>query len=569
LGKQSRDTGFFWGKAGASLIETLVAFLIFSVSLVALYPILFQIKTANRGTDVRKLCDQTVRAKLSEYQSGRSIPSSELSRHPQLTGIQSLAGGTALDGFGYSKLRYNSLYQEGVCDGRATVELIRSAPITEQQKTELSDLGIRECLSASDPSRPPPVLATCSTGVKTCKNLKTGIFDARCACSTATEEPTLNDAFRTSTCDSELDKKVQAQSPGFKLYVKLERASPWKMDLEGLSELQELDDFRFHPHCPNSRSGPFTGELNLDPVVGDHSIYDFESLGDAIRVTVTGVMDITSVQSGLSQWLGIPTTDPSRFMCSVSSVITQSDMPIRYSLISSEFRSLRDGFLGGGSLTSGRKVLSEIESLSQGIKAFAVHPLNSSVYLLGAGRITRFAKCGGIPFDCLSNSRDATALIDDLGRKISGTEGLTSQSYQTPLGNSFQHLLFDFRSTSTAGDGSVVDSPEVYVGTQGLCSLSRVVLKTDGTFVVEPVDATAAVGSRVIQVFGGYLNSAECAGTTGVNVGQLTGAVFDPSGGYGLIQSPGQEGEILYRAEDLARSAPIVRFPFSIRAVSR
>jgi len=571
-------------EVGSTLIESMIAFSIFAVSAMAIYPILIFTKTINRGNDVRELCMQAVKTKLAQYTSGGKLSNFDSSKFGSLSSPLGASSGEA-GSFQYAKLRYNMLFRDGICDGQAQANILRSS------SSGARSLGLRECLGSED-------VAAARPSGNTCLNEASGDFDGPCSSSYATDlsafpSPTAYqsdsswepDQFHLNKCSAnDLDVKVRAQLPYFKLYVKIQRITPWSLNASALRSLQGpggLNDFRFDPSCPNSRSGPFLAAATDT----DASIYDFDSLGDSIRVTVTGVIDLSaSTANPIKSLGGITTTDPSRLMCSVSTVLTQDEPPVRYALIGDGMYAMRasgfSGFDPASASTSGGQLEVMGDSMSaaiDGAKAFVVHPLNLSVYLLGGGSLRRYSQCGGIPLTCHIGTDDYTGaswtMLKDDGSLIAPSAAgalYGVQSYAIPGGNTYQHVFMDMRSG---------DTPRVYLGSQNVCSIVRPVGQADpeeplpdegGDAEVLPVSDSSAVDSRVATAFSDYWNTTYCTGDASANsVGAVQSAIFDPAGTEGFIMGLSQQGLGLFRAKDWQRNNPIMRLQPSYRALSK
>jgi type II secretory pathway pseudopilin PulG len=536
------------GERGASLIELMIAFSIFATSAMALFPLLVQIKTVSRGTDVRELCMQVVQGKLAQYKAGGAISSAEIVPLNQLSLPPGSVGSAHYGAFDYAKLRYNLKYKNGICDGKSSAQLITASGLPSSVMNPMSILGIRECVGNSE------VLNTCR--LNECKNLAVvGSYNGNCGCELEGENvPSQEASFRGNTCNSEPDQKIQSQLPGFKLYVKLERVSPWQLDEAALGGLQATGDFRFHPTCPNSRTGPFADEQT----VGRTEVYDFDGVEDGIQVTVTGVIDITAIASlaATGNYAGISSQDPQRLMCSVSSVLTQNEPPIRYAMSISGLTALRSTSLSD---FNARGILGNLTHFSSGTPntAFAVHPLNLSVYLLGADYIDRYGVCGGIPLNCKQDGDLSTAqvLLDNGEVHPTLPAGSAKQVLQLESGgNSYQSLLIDFGEDS---------SPAIYVAGNSdghIGRLEKIEFADDGTFAL--VSTSALTTPRLWSAFSGILNAE--AGSAA-----LQSVIFDPAGGSGFVYNLMQEYNGLYRADDLQRYYPVMRMQKQFKAVAR
>ena len=574
------------GRSGSTLIESMIAFSIFAASALAVYPILIFTKTINRGTDVRELCTQAVKTKLAQYTSGGKLEYLQDSAFGNLS--SPLGSSSGKNGaFQYAKLRYNMLFRDGICDGHAVAAILRTSSFRTRS------LGVRECLGSE-------AAASTTPFGDVCLNEATGAYDGPCSSRNADPvtvyqspaahlDQAYNDMFFAEKCsENESDIKVRAQLPNFKVYVKLERVTPWALTSRALAALQGPGkaDFRYDPACPNSWSGPFAGraadaDVDADPKA---EIYDFDSLGDSIRITVTGVIDLSaSTVNAIKSIGGITTSDPSRLMCSVSTVLTQDEPPVRYALIGDGMYAMRaaglSGFDPGSSIASSSQVKVMADSMKEsilGADGFVVHPLNLSVFVLGGGRLSRYSQCGGIPLRCDLGSSDyggATwTMLEDDGTLIDpGVAGslLGVQSYALPDGNTYRHIFFDMRSGST---------PKLYVGSQGVCSIVRPVGGTDpeaplavegGGAELQPVSADT--DSRVVAAFADYWSTEYCTGSVGSAnpTGAVKSAIFDPAGTEGFVMGLGQAGLGLYRVKDWKRSNPVMRVQPSYRALSK
>ncbi len=546
------------GDRGSTLVESMIALTIFAASALAVFPILVTTKTYSRGTDVRELCTQTVKAKLAQYMAGGDLSALTESDYGTLS-VAKGASGWRSGAFQYAKMRYNELYRGGICDGQSRAAILNSS------SGEMKSLGIRECIGSS-------VVATTKPFASMCRDLSSGIYTGKCGSSSVSSTPTFsasflalpgevtwNDTFGGTNCTSDADKKVQSQLPNFRLYVKLERVSPWKMDSAGLADLQEANDFRYHPSCPNSWSGPFSGKAS------DQAVYDFDSLGDAIRATVTGVIDLSTFTSNqLNSFAGISKDDPGRLMCSVSSIVTQDEAPIRYALSGADMIALRGKGLSSTDRAQDRTVLATSGIDFQGFHALAVHPLNLSVYLLGADRIDRLSECGGIPLDCHTGG-SVQKMLDDDGSNDSvsdpSTQGGVQNYSSSGLGNVYRSILIDQRSGG---------EPAVYLGSAGLCNLWKADFGAAG--VLGLTVSTETTAPRLFSAFGDYLGTEACNGVVvaGVNqTGAVQGAIMDPAGGEGFVLGLGQQGNALYRAKDWQREHAVLRVQPGIRAVAK
>ncbi len=546
------EPSFQAGKRGATLVETMIAFSIFSVSAITLFPLIAQIKTVSRGTDIRELCMEVVQGKLAQYKAGGAVPGFLTAQYPNLSIPLGSTSTASFSGFDYAKVRYNWLYRNGICDGRSSAQLITASGLPVATRNTLRSLGIRECVGST---------ATLSTCVPNqCQRLNNPtLYSGRCGCSVAGEsDPVQATGFANTTCSSDQDRKVRALLPGFKLYVKLERVTPWVLDAGAVATLQVRNDFRFHPSCPNFRSGPFASEA--PPTGTALDVYDFDGVSDGIRVTVTGMIDFTDTggtSASRQNFGGFSRNDPQRLMCSVSTVLTQNEPPVRFVMTTSDITALRSTGLTGVAASTPRPVLPTIVSAGAAKpKAFAVHPLNLAAYFLGANSLERYGICGGMPLKCKRNNEDPVArIIEDDGRISTIAAGTAVQSYDFgTMGNVYQSVLMDF------GEGA---RPGIYVAgnsSSGLGRLEEVQVNTDGTLTLVPTNATTA--PRLWAAFGSLLTGAD-------DLPAVQGAIFDPAGGEGYVFNLQQQYKGLYRVTDTLRYHPIMRFQGQQSAVAR
>jgi hypothetical protein len=413
--------GLSGGQTGSTLIEAMLATAIFAGAATVVYPMFNTAKVVSKQGDVRKLCQDVVRSKLDEYRYGRAVspawaadptagnapqyapeygkdyvgttarPQLNLLTVPSRSSTQVDGTGNALanNGFMYAKVRYNRYYPTA-CNGQSQAKRLTS----RTAGTPLLTLGMRECIG-SNLAWPDQI----TTGTA------------------------LDKSFSWADCSgNEADQRVATEIPGFKLYVKLELATPWPFHPTGPGDAGIIS-----PPAPADKAAQFSntcpdfGEWTNSgvPPATTQPFYDFNGVGEGIKVTVTGVMDTESANAAnLVDFAGLKgggaNGDVTRFMCSASSTVYPEAYPVRYYL-STDGRiypvqgggtngSTTDG-AGTTGATSGGWVLPSLYSQSasfrsSGITSFAVHPRNAAVYVLRPGSLTRYGNCGGAILDC-------------------------------------------------------------------------------------------------------------------------------------------------------------------------
>lgn len=458
-------------ESGQTLVEALVAFGLVAMMAVGIYPIFITVKQQTKYGSVRQLCQKIVQSKLDEYVSGRPVSQADIAGSA-VPGIQKLSfpnfsqtSDTAgLSGFFYAKWRYNSLFDlgagEGVCNGRSMATSLTvgignfGQPPVRLEPSQIWDgtgfgwwrLGLRECVGSNatgvDVTGPPDAAVNCSANV--------------------------------------LDQQVQGNIPGFKLYVKLQLETPW---ISPPANAPRNAGRFFHPYCPDQRAWTPVGAQTpgFPP-------YDFPGLQDRIRVTVTGVMDISSVGTPPLRELG-GVSDPMRLMCSATSVISKDDDVIRY------YVSNSGGiypFSGGGRTSFNtntrdpnvQRVFTNL--VLQGgqnygsIQSLAVHPRSYAAYVLRPGSLMRYGFCGGIPIDCDLNMGGGMDAVGDDGLPVDAV-----REWALPMG--FQSVGVDYRNVRLYGFGG--DRSNVY---QLSCP------RDDSSFACSQMDV-ATIGSEDVQ----------------------------------------------------------------------
>ncbi|MBL7714481.1 MAG: type II secretion system protein [Bdellovibrionales bacterium] len=431
-------------QSGQTLVEALVAFALVAILAVGIYPIFVTVKKQTKYGSVKQLCQKVVQSKLDEYVSGRPVGQSEIAAanaglqkltFPNFSNSSDLAG---VSGFFYAKWRYNFLFDmgggQGVCNATSAASSLVTgigtfpAPAVAPDASQIWDgitaptnwrLGLRECVgsnaTAVDLAGPPDTALNCSANF--------------------------------------LDQQVQGQIPGFKLYVKLQLETPWPSPAIGAP--RNAGTF-FHPYCPDQRAWTPIGSQTAD-----FPPYDFPGVQDKIRVTVTGIMDISSVGTPpLTELGGI--SDPMRLMCSATGVIAKDDEPIRYYVSNSGgiypvSGGGRTSFASNTRSPNVQRVFNSV--VLQGgqnygaIQAISVHPRSYSVYVMRAGSLQRYGYCGGIPLDCDPAVGGTMDAIGDDGFPIDNVR-------EWPLPMGFQSFGVDYRNLRMYGFGG--DRSNIY-----------------------------------------------------------------------------------------------------------
>lgn len=383
-------------QSGATLVESLIAFSLIAGSAMALFPLFVKAKASTKAGDVRQLCMNVVRGKLDEYKHGRVTPFP--SADPRLSKLTvPTVSGTSVTGLGtagasvqvtgaffYSKLRYNQNFPYA-CTGTPRAAILAGT------SHENRPFGMRECVGSDqtwdDSVVPAPV-----------------------------------------TCNSQADRDVRRELPNFKLYVRLENSTSWPLAGKVFPD-------RLANDCPGNASLGAGG-----------SLYDFDGAGDAIKVTVTGVIDLTGDGHSIQELGGIPSSDPSRLMCSASVTVRPATFPVRYfkNVTGQIFTVHGHGQNGSNAGFVFQRLNQHLGGSASGITSFAVHPRNIAVYVLKPGVLLRYSNCGGYPVDCDPSFNAAGGLSDD------GATGWPSvQSFE--LEPSIRHIGVDFRSGTVYG----------------------------------------------------------------------------------------------------------------------
>ncbi|MGZ3707804.1 MAG: type IV pilus modification PilV family protein, partial [Bdellovibrionota bacterium] len=427
---------FARGERGSTIVESLIAFALFAMTAIAVYPIFFTAKKQSKSGDSRQLCESLVHGKLDEYRYGHvtniadaaagtgeytGLPArgqlskltvdtlSDTSINLASTDSGGVGGAIASGGFLYSKVRYNR-YWPFSCSGTSNATILQPA-----KWAGIRGLGMRECVGRN----------------------------------VAWDDQTVPAAPCANSAE---DTRIAGLMPGFKLYVKLELTSPWLVAPVGAGNVTTIaggsaaQNAQFSNQCPDF--GSWVGPSNP----GAAPLYDFDGAGDGIKVTVTGVVDIAS-QNGQTDFAGSSTQDPTRLMCTASAIVQPPATPVRYYLspdgrIYSIHGHGQNGNEQGGWVFQSIYGLGTTDTMKSGIMSFAVHPRNLSIYVLRLGTVVRYSNCGGVPIDCDPTS-GAFGLSDGIAGKPTAGAWEASQEFQVP--SSIAMIAVDFRSGAVYG----------------------------------------------------------------------------------------------------------------------
>lgn len=559
------------GEQGSTIIESIVAAALFATTAAVVFPMFSDVKRISKQGDARKLCQEVVRAKLDEYRFGKATnptwaanpsgagagPAPEYAQEPlsadarnQLanltvparTATQVTTAGVAMstNGFTYAKVRYNRYYPTA-CNGTSFATRLTGIPAALPATDVRRQLGMRECVGSS-----------------------------RAWLDTATAAEPLSP--KCPGAPTSPDRLVAEEIPGFKLYVKLERVTPWL-----LPNRLPAASAQFDPACPNfggrdDALGVFSpaGGFNTAPA---SSMYDFNANGDGIRISVTGVMDTQSANASLTDFAGLHGSRWDDFVCAAQSTVYPETYPVRYYLSTDGRIYPVQGSATNGAtdetLATTRWILPSLYSQaaafrSSGITSFAVHPLNAAVYVLRPGSLTRYGNCGGSVLDCSVNSAAMNGVSD------AGQAGWADvQEFQ--INSNIRYIGVDFltgRIYGVLGDRSAVLQINISC--------------------LNPLTATATCSSPAAAITYSTLNpgtfpvptilASEVAGRTGMSTsGRLSGFFVAPGGDDAFVSDYSSSASAaatsysssIYRATDLNLSWPIARLPVAALTFSK
>ncbi|MBN22301.1 MAG: hypothetical protein CL678_13550 [Bdellovibrionaceae bacterium] len=432
------DRLFFLNHRGSSIIEALVAFTVLSFAAMAIFPLFISSKETNKYGDSKILCQQIVRGKLDEYRHGPPLsiegesagtdgmpPNGDLINLTLPTvsdsSISGFGAGNTLvsGGFLYSKIRYNKYFPYS-CNGVSTATVLGLPNAPQRTVQSWGTFPAPNGFNAGDNAW--------ILGMRECIGSRIAWQDGQ--------------PVPAGGCTSAIDGRVMAELPGFKLYVKLELYSRWKL-ANWNNQLGDYRDYQYSDTCPND--GTWENPLNRSvaeygSATPTNALYDFYGSNDSIKVTVTGVIDYASPEGGnKADFVGI--SDPSRVICSSSSLLYPSRMPIRY--------SLSDGRMGWisrrGKNADDATVAFPTVVQDHSVISIVAHPRNLSVYTLKSGLITRYSRCGGLNLDCINQD-----IVGNLG--IADDASATRPAVQSwRVNDNIGAIAIDFRNEKVFG----------------------------------------------------------------------------------------------------------------------
>jgi len=448
------------------LLESLIALVIMGGTAAAIFPVFAHTQKFNKLGDTRRLCDDVVRGKLDEYVHGQTVSLAAMGGNLSKLSVSSYSDSTlggaggALEagGFQYAKVRYNR-YFPYVCNGQISAA---SSNILFAGNT---NAGV------TFPRLPDTVL---QLGMRECVGSNVAWW---------ADNPAVSPDAGAGACPAAVDDRVGRLMPGFKLYVKLQLQSSWSslrpvdnagatmdpsdVNLPGWAAGTPVEiagqykDNQYSALCPNDGVWTVanTPAQNLaayqavTPSAPGNSLYDFNGTDDAIRVTVTGVIDIPSM--GITEIGGV--ADPNRLWCSASSVVEPFRYPVRYYISNTgQIRTVHTRGLNGSTDQADatkwvyHSVYNATGFGASNILSFAVHPRNYSIYVLRPGSLARYSNCGGVPIDCKITAENSGGIPDtgvlDPGNGISPTDPASMESvHEWPVNAAIRHIGVDFR----------------------------------------------------------------------------------------------------------------------------
>jgi type II secretory pathway pseudopilin PulG len=572
------------GESGASLIEAMMATVIFGLTAAALLPMLSDVKKSSGQTNIRAQCMQAVRAKLQEYAAGQDVAMPTVSPYLLLTPLSSDWSGTAgvnaastasSRGFFWAKLQY-SRYFPRICassSNATSLATLQSSLMTtaaaDQQLAQASFqfnfaapfqeeryLGVRECLSQS-----------------TVNEL-------------GSRQPLANvNASGGSGCISVPDLEIQKQLPGFKLFVKMELESAFRAGKPtGTAAAgREYDEAR---HELDDRC-PFR-------LVAGRPIYDFDGAGEGIRITASGVVDFppprATTASANDRLAGIPRSNRSQFVCSASTTIKPDPSAVRFYMSYDgriyrargidRLRAVNDTLSGGD--WAFKSLYTDGVSGTKGvgsIRSFSVHPRNGSVYVLKAGSLTRHSVCRRFPLDCEVNPSLAAASGE--GRSDDGQTVVPAvQEFPVPV--NYDQVFVDYTRQRvyllSSDRGSIVEVRNALTAGAPISSINKTVAAPADLSIVPIWDNTnPAVAAPAVTPWIPAIRSASTvAPVSGWLNGRISGLTLDPSGSELTIADNSEQAwdsitynTTLYRVRDAFISDPTGYLSAQVHAISQ
>lgn len=414
---------------GVTLIEAMVVLGLVAMTFTAVLPLFSASPKFAAYSDARLLCQRLAKGKLDALKAGITLSAGAVMFEDYLMSFHDFSfssyGPPRFSGFDYLKFIYNQNYTAGICNGESAATLF----------DYLITIGH------------PPVL-----GLRACA-----------APVTAAVETFGTDAL-PPVCTDATDVNAQTVIPGFKLYVKMELSTPWSPNTgphwvrPGMSQPDTsfvMNGRRYVSNCPDDQAVTRTGNMPACAGLNCNVHYDFSGHSDAIKITVTGVMDVASAEGGgLSDLGNVGADDAERLTCQASSTV----YPNRPSLI--RYFVNREGVIQWGNEANYSTSLvnrNPFKNVSrQGIVAISAHPRNFGIWVLKeGGELTRYGNCGGVPINCDTQTYAADAVMDD------GSVGVGQSVITYHVPPSIRMIGVDYRNLlmygMTKGGGTIYE----------------------------------------------------------------------------------------------------------------
>lgn len=386
---------------GVSILEALIAGALLIISATFMMPVFFSTAKTYKGTDFRDLCTKAVKQKIAQYQSGFQVTGTTASAG-QLGALQSasidgtLQGASASNGWLFAKYIYNLRTPRYSGAGLECIpDTERSALPPTLPPSTPANLGVEEAIGSPTAITGNGISVNCASNI-------CGSIQSACPCPE----------------DSYFSRQL---GNGFRIYTHLQR-------------VHSLTNSIVHPNvlgdCPHEGTGRW-GAANAAWA----KEYDFDGATDAIKITVTAMLDLNSAVTGArTNFAGISQNSPtsSTLVCSESAIIKPPTKPFRYILgryippINATADSLswpRESTCGSGGTYEGRCEGAIMDMYgrpvfralwSPNIRAFNVAPNNRAVYVLyQTGELYRYGDetvpqtlgttCVGAPAECTSD----------------------------------------------------------------------------------------------------------------------------------------------------------------------
>lgn len=308
---------------------------IFATAIVAIFPVIYQSRRIAKYSEFNDLCQNAVRAKLNEYRFGArsAVTSANTGLTIETSGLIAATGSTSSSntGFAYAKSRYNN-----------ATEHSRYCPIDSASTNVDGYQWIPRAVTTM-----PPTDLTYLGRQECIEGLGTGF---------------------PPTCTSIVDTRMQNIVQNFKIYVNLRRYNP----IEGVED------------CPWQTN-----------VAGTLTNWDFQHAEDMIKITVTGIADL----SAGGKYAEITSSSPKarELFCQLTDILKPPPTLARYWL-QNDGRIFKWQAKGDETTASNYQVLQNLASPSN--LAISVSPDNKYVLILRPGALIRFEGCQGDPLEC-------------------------------------------------------------------------------------------------------------------------------------------------------------------------